>query len=142
VAPSEEAQLEAVLDPRFDGRRTVVTPEPLPGLDAEPGAGAAGTARIVSYGPERVVVDATARRAAELVLTDLHYPGWKVAVDGEPADLHRVNYLLRGTTVPAGRHLVEFRYEPASWRIGWIVSLVALVGLIVTVAIGLLGRRS
>jgi Bacterial membrane protein YfhO len=142
VVAGEDSQLDAVLDPSFDGRSTVVTCGPLPGLADGPGSGPAGTAEIVEYEPERVVVDATARRPGELVLTDLHYPGWKVTVDGEPADMHRVNYLLRGTTLPAGRHRVEFRYEPASFRVGWIVSLVALLSLIAAVAIGLRRRRA
>jgi hypothetical protein len=142
VVPDEEGQLEAVLDPAFDGRSTVVTGEQLPGLVDGPGSGPAGSAEIVSYEPERVVVDATARRPGELVLTDLHYPGWKVTLDGEPADLHRVNYLLRGTTLPAGRHRVEFSYEPTSYRIGWIVSLLALAGLVATIAVGVRRRRA
>jgi hypothetical protein len=143
IARSEEAQLAAVLEPGFDGRRLVVTPAPLPGLRPSPGAGPAGDARIVAYEPERVVVDVVSRRpAAELVLTDLHYPGWKVTLDGEPADLHRVDYLLRGTSIPAGRHRVEFRYEPLSWRVGWIVSLLTLAGLVVVVAGALRRRRT
>ena len=93
------------------------------------------------YEPERVVVDATARARRELVLTDLHYPGWKVTLDGEPADLHRVDYLLRGTTLPPGRHRVEFRYEPLSWRVGWIVSLVALLVTVAVVVLGVRARR-
>ena len=93
------------------------------------------------YDPERVVIDATARRPSALVLTDLHYPGWKATVDGRPADLRRVDWLLRATPLPAGRHRVELRYEPASWRIGWIVSLLALAGLVAVVALGLRARR-
>jgi uncharacterized membrane protein len=141
VAPSEEAQLAAVLEPGFDGRTTVVTERTLPGLRTTPAAGPAGSARIVTYEPERVVVEATASRPAELVLTDVHYPGWKVTLDGEPADLHRVDYLLRGTTLPAGSHRVEFRYEPLSWRLGWIVSLVSLIALAAAVATALRRRR-
>jgi hypothetical protein len=141
VAPTEEAQLAAVLEPGFDGRTTVVTERPLPGLQAAPADRPAGRARIVTYEPERVVVEATAARPAELVLTDVHYPGWKVTLDGEPADLHRVDYLLRGTTLPAGSHRVELRYEPLSWRIGWIVSLISLVALAAAVAIALRRRR-
>jgi uncharacterized membrane protein YfhO len=75
------------------------------------------------------------------VLTDLHYPGWKVELDGESAELHRVNYLLRGTSLPAGRHHVEFSYAPTSWRLGWIVSLVALAALGGAVAVALRRRR-
>jgi hypothetical protein len=141
VVEGEDAELDAVLAPGFDGRRTVVTSSPLPGLGSEPAAGPAGSARIVEYEPERVVVDATARRPSELVLTDLHYPGWRVTLDGESAPLHRVNYLLRGTTLPAGRHRVEFRYEPTSWQAGWIVSLVAVAGLVAAVAMGVRRRR-
>jgi Bacterial membrane protein YfhO len=141
VVSGDDAQLDAVLDRSFDGRRTVVTGRPLPGLSSAAPAGPAGSARIVTYEPERVVVEATATRPSELVLTDLSFPGWKVELDGKPADLHRVDYLLRGTSLPAGRHRVEFSYAPASFRIGWILSLIALLGLIATVAVGLRRRR-
>jgi hypothetical protein len=141
VVASEEAELDAVLDPGFDGRRTVVTSTRLPGLRVGPPGEAAGSARIVVYEPERVVVEAVARQPSELVLTDLHHPGWNVELDGENAALHRVNYLLRGTSLPAGRHRVEFRYEPRAWRLGWIVSLVALAALGGAVGVALRGRR-
>jgi hypothetical protein len=142
VVPDDDAQLQAVLDPGFDGRSTVVTPTPLPGLRDGPARGPAGSARILTYEPERVVVDATARRPGELVLTDLHYPGWNVTVDGKPATMHRVNYLLRGTSLTAGRHRVEFRYQPASYRIGLIVSLLAVAALLAALAAGLRRRRA
>jgi hypothetical protein len=141
VVDGEDAELEAVLEPRFDGRRTVVTSTRLPGLSTARGGGPAGNARVVSEDPERVVVEATARRPSELVLADLHYPGWKVTVDSAEAPLHRVDYLLRGTTLPTGRHRVVFSYEPASWRIGWIVSLAAIAGLAAALLVGLRGRR-
>ncbi len=141
VVDGEDAELDAVLAPWFDGRRTVVTSTQLPGLPETPPAGPAGTARIVSEEPERVVVEATARRPSELVLADLHYPGWRVTLDSAEAPLHRVDYLLRGTTLPPGRHRVVFSYEPASWRIGWITSLVALAGLAAALLVGWRGRR-
>ena len=141
TVPAGDAELDAVLRPGFDGRRTLVSSLPLPGLRDAPGRGEAGSARIVRYEPERVVIEATARRPSELVLTDLHYPGWRVTLDGRPADLHRVDYLLRGTTLPRGRHRVEFRYEPVAWRVGWIVSLAALLVMGGAVVVGLRARR-
>jgi hypothetical protein len=142
VVEGDDAQLDAVLRRDFDGRRVVVTGRPLPGLDDAPSGPPAGSARIVRHEPERVVVEATARRPSELVLTDLHFPGWKATLDGRAAEVHRVDWLLRGTSLPPGRHTVEFRYEPASWRIGRIVSLVALVALAAVTAAALRARRS
>jgi hypothetical protein len=142
VVSGDDAQLDAVLDPSFDGRRTVVTGAALPGLSDAPASAPAGSARIVEYEPEKVVVDATARRPSELVLTDVSFPGWKVQVDGKDADLHRVDYLLRGTSLPAGRHRVEFSYEPVSFRAGWIVSLAALLALAGAAGLALRRRRA
>ena len=45
-------------------------------------------------------------------------------------------YVIRGVAVPAGRHRVEFRYAPVSWRVGWIVSLLAGVLIVVTAVAG------
>ena len=44
--------------------------------------------------------------------------------------------------IGAGEHTVEFRYEPLSWRVGWIVSLLALIGIVAAVVIGLRRRRA
>ena len=73
-----------------------------------------------------------------LVLTDVQFPGWKATVDGRPADIERVDYLLRGVMVPEGTHRVELRYEPLSWRLGWITSGVALA---LVGGLGLVGWR-
>jgi hypothetical protein len=138
----EAAALAAATAPGFDGRRVAVTERVLPGLP-QAGRGEpreAGTARLARYEAERVVVDADAKRRSLLVLTDVHYPGWSATVDGEPVPIERVDYLLRGVLVPAGAHRVEFSYEPASFRAGWIISLLGLVGVLAALAIGL--RRS
>jgi uncharacterized membrane protein YfhO len=89
-----------------------------------------------------VTIRARSQRPGLLVLSDNYYPGWKAKVDGEPADVERVDYLFRGVRVPAGASTVEFRYEPLSWRIGWIVSLVSLVGLLAAIVLGMRRRRS
>ena len=52
-----------------------------------------------------------------------------------------MDYLLRGVVVPAGTHTVEFSYEPASWRAGWIISALSLLALVGVVALGLRRRR-
>ena len=70
----------------------------------------------------------SARRPGLPVLIDLEYPGWKAEVDGEEADIERVDYLMRGVRVPAGESTVTFSYRPLSFTVGWVVSLLALAG--------------
>jgi hypothetical protein len=116
-------QLAAVTAPGFDPRRTAIvsTPQRISGT---------GRASIVADEDERVVVRADADGRALLVLADTWFPGWKATVDGRPAPIVRTDQLLRGVVIGAGRHTVEFTYVPWSWRAGWIVSLLAAIGLL------------
>ena len=82
VVAGEDEALQAVTAPGFDGRRVAVTENRLAGLADGGGGSSPGRAELVDYEPERALVQATTRSRALLVLTDLHYPGWKVRVDG------------------------------------------------------------
>ena len=91
-------------------------------------------ARIVSYTSQEVRIDAAVERPSLLVLNDSDYPGWKVYVDGRPAEWITANYLFRGVVLGPGRHMVRFAYEPASFRAGAAISGVWLAGLVGFVA--------
>ena len=127
----EDAALDAILDPAFEPARTAIVERPVAGLGDDPAEG--GEARIVRYEPDRVELSATAERRSLVVLSDVHFPGWQATVDGREVPIERVDYLLRGVPVDAGTHRIEFTYRPASWRIGWIVSVLAALGLLVAV---------
>jgi hypothetical protein len=143
VVGSEDEALDELVRPGFDARAAAITEKRLPGLpDAGEGGGAgAGSARIVSYEPERVEVRARAERPGLVVLNDTWYPGWKATVDGREVPIERVDYVFRGVRVGPGEHTIAFTYEPLSFRLGWIVSLLGLLGLAVALALGLRGRR-
>jgi hypothetical protein len=66
---------------------------------------------------------------ALLVLTDSYYPGWTATVDAEPVGIQLAERAFRAVAVPAGKHVVEFRYQPATYRIGLFVSLIACAAL-------------
>ena len=83
-----------------------------------------------------MTVDTTATRPGLLVLTDVFYPGWKVTVDRRPAKIERVDYLLRGVRVGAGHHVVRFSYEPSSFTIGWLISVISLLAVLVLGGVG------
>jgi len=65
-----------------------------------------------------------------VVLNDSWYPGWSVEVDGQKADALKAWGFLRAVRVGAGEHRIVWRYQPASFRFGAGISLVALVALV------------
>jgi hypothetical protein len=119
---------------------TTVWMERDPGLELGPVEGA--TATIAEAKLNRVVVDVTTPGPGLLRLADLWYPDWKATVDGRPAEVLRVDYLLRAVPVPAGSHRVVFTFEPRSMRLGLIVSVVSLLLALALILAGWwLGRR-
>jgi hypothetical protein len=143
VVAGDRQALARITSPSFDAKRTVVTSHPIPGVPSGAGRGRSvpGAAAITAYDAERVVVRARTERPALLVLTDVFFPGWRARVDGRDTPIERVDYLFRGVRLTPGRHVVEFRYEPASWRVGLAVSGLAVLVLVVTAAFGLRARR-
>jgi hypothetical protein len=84
-------------------------------------------AEITRYTNHRVTIRATLDNSGVLVLADSFYPGWKVFVDGEERQILRANYFFRGVFLSPGVHQVVFRYEPASFYYGALISLLTLV---------------
>ncbi len=89
-----------------------------------------GTAEIVSYEAERIVIEANAPRPCLLYLSEVYYPnGWKAYVDGEETAIYRTNFAFRSVYLASGEHTVEFVYEPPSVRAGLIVTLMGLAAV-------------
>ncbi len=131
IVTDEEAAWTAVTEPTFDPRRVVITERALPGVASQPPATeTAARADIQQYEAERVVIAATTSQPGVLVLTDVAYPGWTATVDGQPAEVERVDYLLRGIPLSTGAHTVELRYRPWSYTIGAAMTLLTLVTLV------------
>ena len=91
-------------------------------------APASGTERaeIVAEDPGQVRVEVQASSNALLVLADQHFPGWRATVDGTPCPILAANYIMRAVPVPAGKHVVEFSYQPTTFRLGLYFTLAAL----------------
>ena len=87
-------------------------------------------ARIVSYRSDSVAIEASPDRAAILMLNDSDYPGWEATVDDRPAHWFTADYLFRGLLLAPGKHVVRFKYKPASFRAGVTISSAAAIVLI------------
>jgi hypothetical protein len=134
MALSDSDMLEVIRTGRLPNAQTwdptqlalVETP-----LDFTPGAGdSAASAEVETHEPNRVSIKTKSNSPSILVLSENHYPGWRAYVDSNPVETVRVDYNLRGVTLNAGEHNVEFRYRPKSVFFGFAVSLLTLLGLL------------
>ena len=103
--------------------------------------GPPGQAQILKYENQFVIIQAENATAGVLVLADSFYPGWRVYVDGKEEQLFRANYFFRGVNLATGKHLVEFKYEPYSFKIGSIISLLTATSLILVSVFSIVIRR-
>jgi uncharacterized membrane protein YfhO len=75
-----------------------------------------------------------------LVTVEQYDPDWRATVDGIPAEIRQVNYLMRGIAIPAGVHRVRFTYEPRALRAGIRVSAASALATLLLAGWGLRGR--
>jgi hypothetical protein len=91
-------------------------------------------AEVAGREANRIEVKTNSAAPSILVLSENHYPGWRVYVDGRATETLRVDYNLRGVVLAAGAHTVEFVYRPKSVLIGFAVSLLTLAALLLWAA--------
>lgn len=112
----------------FDPSRVLLLEEDPPasfGASSQAGAAAPENVRVASYAPDEVLVEASLPRPGFLLLLDVHYPGWRAWAGGREVPVLRANYVFRAVALPAGFSKVVFRYEPASFRWGVLLSFLA-----------------
>ena len=72
------------------------------------------------------------------VFSEVYYKrGWKAYIDGKEAPIVKVNYVLRGLAVPAGKHDIRFEFKPQGYYKGKSVTSVFSIVLLVILAIGI-----
>jgi hypothetical protein len=101
-------------------------------------ATAPDTITAISRGVEDVRIEAEASGDGLLVVNDAWAPGWHARVDGVEVPLLAADHLVRAVPFPAGRHVLDMRYDPPEVRVGW--ALTAL-GVALTLLLAALGAR-
>ena len=89
---------------------------------------------IKSYEPNHLTYDVQSDKGGVVVFSEIYYPGWTATIDGQPAELGRVNYILRALNVKAGQHQVELSFHPKSVERTETIAYVAFVLLLLAVA--------
>ena len=124
---TDEETLRTLTRADFDpARRAVVDGDVSLPAGAEPSR----NVRVVDRRNGEIALHASLEHPGLLVVSEGYYPGWRVAVDGRPAALLRVNVMMRGVVLPAGEHDVVFRFRSSSLAAGGVLSAVAVVALL------------
>ena len=90
---------------------------------------------LVAYEPNHLTYDVESGRGGIIVFSENYYPGWTATIDGQPAELGRVNYILRALNIAAGKHKVELMFYPKSLQTTETIAYIALALLLLAIAV-------
>lgn len=85
-----------------------------------------GTIKLTAYEPNDLKYEVNSKTGGTVVFSEIYYPGWQAYIDGVEAPHGRADYILRAMNVPAGKHVVEFKFDPKSLHVTETVAFVAL----------------
>ena len=112
----------AIVDKRFEASVKPVT------------ADSTATIQLVTYEPNYLKYEVDSKNGGMVVFAEIYYPGWRSYIDSQEVEHGRANYILRAMNVPAGKHVVEFSFDPVSLQVTENVAFIAL-GLLALAAL-------
>ncbi len=86
-----------------------------------------------AYEPNHLSYDVESGKGGIVVFSENYYPGWTATIDGNLAELGRVNYILRALNVPAGKHKVELMFYPKSLQTTETIAYIAYIVLVLLI---------
>ncbi|MFM9055984.1 MAG: hypothetical protein ACKOQY_04755 [Bacteroidota bacterium] len=135
VVPNADAEMKAMdsLDTRSKAVIDQRYAAALEGLDK--GMDSTASVRLLSengaYRADKLTYEVNGSKSNLVVFSEIHYPlGWNAYIDNKPATYFRSNWVLRGMVVPSGKHTVEFRFEPETYRKGEQIALAGSILLL------------
>ncbi|OGY35991.1 MAG: hypothetical protein A3E36_02000 [Candidatus Andersenbacteria bacterium RIFCSPHIGHO2_12_FULL_45_11b] len=141
---SEHAQFIAANDeirthltnPDYNPEKLIYVSGPTPPdiSPADPSIPLAASAEIISYEQTRVDIRVQSNKEAFLVLNDASTEQWQTFIDGTSVPHLQANTIFKAAQVPAGDHIVSFRYYSPAVHTAKILSLVGIICIILTYA--------
>jgi hypothetical protein len=81
------------------------------------------TIKLIQNNNDEIKYEFNAATNQFAVFSEIYYPsGWEAYIDGKKMPYCKTDYALRGLAIPAGKHSIEFIFDPASVREGESIS--------------------
>src|SRR5205814_8684383 len=85
-------------------------------------------AKLITDSPGDISIEA--KGPGQLIVSEAYNPGWRALVDGKKERVVAFENAFLSVGLPAGPHIVHYRYRPLSFLFGLIISLTTLLTLI------------
>ena len=93
--------------------------------------------KMTAYDNDAISYESNSTSNNVAVFSEIYYKDWKAYLDGKEVPFFKANYVLRAMVIPAGKHVVEFKFEPNIFFIskkisavaGWLLSILLLATL-------------
>ncbi len=96
------------------------------------------TINLTSFKPNHLKYVSNNNNLGFGVFSEMYYEkGWEATVDGKETEILRVNYVLRGIQIPAGKHSIEFKFEPQVVKTGSTITLISFIGMLLLLGAGI-----
>ncbi|MEP7111464.1 MAG: YfhO family protein [Ferruginibacter sp.] len=122
------------LDSLHSKDTVVIDKREQPKVSLVPGYDSSASISLIKNLNDNITYQSKASTNQFAVFSEIYYPnGWKAYIDEKETPIVKVDYALRGLSVPAGSHTIKFIFAPASYHLGNIVTLIA--GIISIIAL-------
>lgn len=112
---------EAIVDKRFENYIK----------DLEVVNGTNDSIKLFEYSPNELKYQFNSKQDQLTVFSEIYYnKGWDSYIDGELTPHFRANYVLRAMVIPAGKHLVEFKFQPKAYSYGNVITFISSLVLL------------
>jgi hypothetical protein len=110
-------------------------------VDRPDAMGNPGQIRLVKNDNDEIVYQTESRTPRFAVFSEIFYDrGWRAYIDysSQESPIIRTDYVLRGLSVPAGRHNIRFTFHPQAYYLGRQLQWMANIILLALIAAGVI----
>jgi hypothetical protein len=123
----------------FNPRETAIVHESFkPSITSLPVFDSSATISLIKNDNDVVTYSFNASASQFAVFSEVYYKsGWKAYIDSKESPIMKANYVLRGLSIPAGKHDIRFEFKPEGYYTGKKITSIFSIILIVVLAAGI-----
>jgi len=123
---SDDEQAKKLISGQYDFRNQAMVSGSSSFEYKIPQAGQNSYAKILTYSPEEIEIEAEAQENGLMVMSDVYLKNWTAYVDGKKQEILRTNLAFRGIELTKGKHKIIMKYESPAFTIGAVISIISL----------------